>query len=190
MFPYGAIVLGAIVLGAIVYWPTRRHHSRMTGSTGGFVMQPRQKLLGMVIVGAIVLLGGWSYARHDHHKLTLGIPAAVGQGDGGTLVIDTESTTRGRFSISFDDDRRVEEFWIPAIEGEHTWTINIPKKAGGYIEFNAEKPEVGDKLSWKITLNGKTVVDQTETLDQPLAPGHTFLLRSAYNDYSAIAARK
>jgi hypothetical protein len=64
--------------------------------------------------------------------------------------------------------------------------INVPKGAGGEIELSADSPKVGDKLSWKIRLNGETVDEQTETLDKPLPAGYGFFLQSGYDDFSAI----
>jgi hypothetical protein len=101
--------------------------------------------------------------------------------------VEIDSTTPARFSISFSDDEdKHMETWTHVKAGTHLWVIDIPRGAGGYIELGAEDPKVGDKLSWKIRLNGDTVDEQTETLEKPLSPGYAFFLQSYYDDYSAI----
>ena len=102
--------------------------------------------------------------------------------------MEVEATTPARFHIGFSVEEKDEtlEAWTPVTAGTHTWTIEVPADAGGYIDLDAESPTVGDKLSWKILLNGKTVEEQTETLDEPLAEGYGFGLQSYYDDYSTM----
>jgi len=143
-------------------------------------------------LGVVVTLAWWSFTgRGGASSEVRGIPSKVWEGDAGVLAVDVESTTPAKFRISFSDDkeRRIEA-WAPVKEGTHSWAISIPHGAGGYIEFEADNPKVGDKLSWKITLNGETVDEQSETLDRPLQSGYAFFLQSAYDDYSTMKPEK
>jgi hypothetical protein len=152
-------------------------------------MQPILKRAALAVVGMVVTLGYWSFMGDGGSSAVEGIPAKVWEGDGGVLSVEVESTTPARFSISFSDDNdRSLETWTPLKAGTQTWTMSIPRGAGGYIELGAENPKVGDKLSWKITLNGETVEEQSETLNEPLTSGYAFFLQSAYDDYSTMKA--
>lgn len=151
-------------------------------------MQPILKRAGLAVLGVIVTLAYWSFTgRGGGSSAVEGIPSRVWEGDGGVLAIEVESTTPARFSISFSDDKdRRLEAWTPIKAGTQIWTMSIPRGAGGYIELGAEDPKVGDKLSWKITLNGETIDEQSETLERPLESGYAFFLQSAYDDYSTM----
>ncbi len=151
-------------------------------------MQQIAKRVGLAVLGVVVTLAYWSFTGGgDAGSEVRGIPPTVWEGDGGTLAVEVESSTPARFSISFSDDKdRSLEAWTPVKAGSHTWSVNIPRGAGGYIELGAENPKVGDKLSWKIMLNGKTVETQSETLEEPLTSGYAFFLQSEYDDYSTL----
>lgn len=147
----------------------------------------KRAVLGLL--GVVVMLAYWSFTGSGNTSEIKGIPAKVGQGGGGLMSIEVESTSPARFSIDFGDDHSTQQFWMPAPAGAHTWTMDIPKEAGGYIELNAENPKAGDKLSWKIRLNGKIVDQQSETLEKPLTDGYAFFLQAYYDDYSEMETR-
>jgi hypothetical protein len=152
-------------------------------------MEHIAKRAALAVLGVIITLAYWSFrgAPDDGTEHVRGIPSLVWEGDGGTLSIDVESTTPARFSISFSDEKdRSLDAWTTVGDGSHNWVISIPRGAGGYIELGAENPKVGDKLSWKISLNGDTIEEQSETLEEALKPGYAFFLQSAYEDYSAM----
>ncbi|HEX5000835.1 MAG TPA: hypothetical protein VFY29_21600 [Terriglobia bacterium] len=153
-------------------------------------MQQLAKRAVLAILGVVVMLAYWTFTGRGSNNgpTAAGIPAKVHDGGGGLLAINVDSTSAARFSISFSDDNKSEEFWTPVPAGPHTWVIDVPKGSGGYIELDAENPKVGDKLSWKISLDGKIVDEQSDTLDQPLPNGYAFFLQSDYEDYSAISA--
>ena len=64
----------------------------------------------------------------------------------------------------------------------------MPKGTGGTIELGAEKPKVGDTLKWTISLNGQTIDEQKESLEEELRPNYAFFLQREYDDYSAATA--
>ena len=139
------------------------------------------------VIGIAVTLAYWTFTGRGGADAVQGIPATVWEGDGGILSVEVETTTPSQFRISFSDEKdRSLEAWTPVEAGAHSWALNIPRGAGGYIELGAEDPKVGDKLSWKITLNGETVEEQSDALETPLEPGYAFFLQSYYDDYSTI----
>jgi hypothetical protein len=151
-------------------------------------MQNIIKRIAVALAGMIMTLAVWSFIGGNAGSEVQGIPSKVWEGGGGMLNVEVNSTTPARFSIGFDgegEDLSLDA-WTPVAAGSHTWTINIPREAGGYIELSAENPKVGDKLSWKIHLNGRLVDEQSETLEQALDPGYGFFLQSYYDDYSSI----
>ena len=152
-------------------------------------MQPILKRLVLAVLGVVVTLAWWSFTgdRSSSIAEVKGIPSKVWEGGGGMLAVEVETTSPARFSISFSDEKdRNLEAWTLVDAGTHSWTVNVPPGAGGYIELGAQEPKVGDKLSWKITLNGTTVDEQSESLDEPLKDGWAFALQSGYDDYSKM----
>jgi hypothetical protein len=151
-------------------------------------MQNILKRAILAVLGVAVMIAWWTFTgdpgSNDQVK---GIPASVWEGDGGTLAVEVETTSPARFSISFGDEKdRSMTAWTTVDAGSHTWSLEIPRGAGGYIELGAEDPKVGDKLQWKITLDGNTVEEQSETLSEPLKSGYAFFLQSYYEDYSKM----
>ena len=157
-------------------------------SSNGGLMQQVLKRAGIAVLGVVVTLAYWSFTGGGGANSEVqGIPSKVWEGDGGILAVEVESTSPARFSISFSDDSdRSLQVWTPVEAGAQTWTLSIPRGAGGYIELGAQDPKVGDTLKWKITLNGDTVEEQSETLEKPLTEGYAFFLQSAYDDYSRM----
>ncbi|MBI2683233.1 MAG: hypothetical protein HYX26_08485 [Acidobacteriales bacterium] len=41
-----------------------------------------------------------------------------------------------------------------------------------------------DRLTWELHLNGNTINEQDETLNEELKPNYAFFLQSCYDDYS------
>jgi hypothetical protein len=68
--------------------------------------------------------------------------------------------------------------------GSRTWTVEVPPAAGGYIELNAEEPKVGDRLKWTVSVNGRVIDEQSETLQEALKPGYAFFIQIHMEDYS------
>jgi hypothetical protein len=150
------------------------------------------KRAALGILGVVVTLAYWSFTGDGGGTELRGIPSKVWEGGGGTITVEIEATTPARFAIGFSMEGKDESLnaWTPVTAGTHRWAIEVPAGAGGYIDLNAEAPKVGDKLSWKILLNGETVEEQSETLDAPLAAGYAFGLVSHYDDYSAMTVEE
>ena len=153
---------------------------------------------GMAVLGVVLVLAWWSFrgGSDDKTAVTSKIPAKVGVGGAGTLTIEIESTCDARFSINFaehEKDITVQknlEAWERVSPGTRSWTIGIPAGVGGYIDLSSDKAKVGDKLKWRILLNGAVVDEQSQTLEQPLQPNTALGLQAYYQDYSKAQKEK
>lgn len=144
---------------------------------------------GMALLGVVVTLGWWSISGDSSGVSSVqGIPSKVWAGGAGKLQIEVDTTCAARFSVSFNEggeDGRSLETWTTVPAGHHRWTIDVPSSVGGYIELGAESPKVGDRLTWKILVNGKVIDEQNESLDEELTSGYAFFLQTYLEDYSA-----
>jgi len=155
-------------------------------------MQHILKRVALAVLGVLLMIAWWELTgdRRTNNEVK-GIPAKVWEGGGGILAVDVETTSAARFSISFGDEKeRSLHAWELVDAGSHSWSVDIPPGTGGYIELGAQEPKVGDKLQWKITLDGKPIEEQSETLDAPLKSGYAFFLQSYYDDYSKMEAEE
>jgi len=141
------------------------------------------------ILGVVVMLAWWSFKGSDANTESADkIPVKVWDGGAGTMTIETESTCAAQMRVSFNEEekengRSLETYEdIPA--GSHSWTIDVPATTRGYVELGAVDPKPGDKLSWKVSVNGRVMSEQSETLAQPLEKNTAFFLQSYFDDYA------
>jgi hypothetical protein len=126
-------------------------------------------------------------------ELQKSIPAKVWGGGGGTISVELETTVAGRMGIGFEertDDGRSLRSEQQVAPGKHSWSVEVPVNTGGYIEFSAESPKVGDKISWVIRHNGNQIAQEEQTLEKELQPGWGFGLQEHYLDYSKPDVRE
>jgi len=143
----------------------------------------------LAVLGVAVTLAWWTLrGGGTGSQAQQGIPSRVWSGGGGSLAIQVETTCPAKMSIGFDardeEKRKSLEVWEPIAAGARSWTIDVPPRAGGYIELNADNPKVGDRLKWTISLNGQVIDEQSETLDEALRPNYAFFLQLHVDDYS------
>lgn len=140
--------------------------------------------LGMVLVLGYWTLRGSSGTNTETKK---SIPAKVWNGGGGTISVELHTSVAGKMSIGFEE-RAEHGKSLQTLEhvnaGDHTWSVEVPTNAGGYIEFDAESPKVGDKISWVVRHNGNQIAQDEETLQEELKSGYAFFLQAHYHDYS------
>jgi hypothetical protein len=145
---------------------------------------------GLALLGMAITLTWWTI-RPDGHKVqqSSSIPARVGAG-GNTMEISVEGAGAATMRVGFEDlskpagSQEVLDSWEKVPAGAHNWSIDVPSGLGGYVEFEADAPKVGDKLTMQIRMNGELVADQGETLDSPLEPNYAFALQEHFDDYS------
>ena len=149
--------------------------------------------LGLAVLGVGLTLAWWTI--HPGKSTTESsdrIPTVVGAG-GHKLEIEAESDGAATMRISFSEhDKAIGEqktlnSWEKFPSGSRSWAIDVPAHVGGYIEVGADHPNVGDRLSLRIRMDGKLIDEQMEKLDSPLQSGTAFFLQAYYEDYSNAA---
>ena len=142
----------------------------------------------MTVLGVVVTLAWWSIRGGDSNTTQVSsVPATVFGGGAGRLTIEVQNSCRARFSISFsgyEDDSEVIDADEQLDAGTHSWSIDVPRQVGGYIDLSAIDPQVGDQLSWRVLVNGEVVDEQFDKLEKPLESGYAFGLVAAFDDYS------
>ena len=147
----------------------------------------------LAILGVVVCLVWWSIRGGGSGGETVeGIPDRIWEGGAGTMTIDVETSSPARLNITCSrwlegDEEQSIECWEQIDAGTHSWTIDIPSSGGGYIDLTAEEPPVGARLSWTVRVNDEVVVEETQTLDQPLEPNYAFGLQVFMDDYATAS---
>lgn len=131
---------------------------------------------GVAVLGVVVMLAWWTL-RGDKSDSTSTteqrIPAKVWDG-GATLTIELETSDPARMYVSFGAEDRSLEASEQIQSGRHSWTIDVPPSSSAFISASAEQPPVGAKMSWTVTVNGRVLDQQSETLNAPLQAGYAF----------------
>src|SRR5262249_6038407 len=158
------------------------HNGRCANGEQAMIKKILTSLLSMVAI-----LAWWSF-RGDgrHHELVHAIPAKVWEGGGGTIAVAVNTTAAGKMSLSFHEekDKGRDLAAIEQVEsGSHSWSVEVPRLAGGYIEFEADGPKVGDRISWTISKDGRRILADAIQMDRPLEKGYVFALSEYFDDY-------
>jgi hypothetical protein len=147
--------------------------------------------IGFSVLGTAIVLVWWTYHGHNTHSESSNtIPATVWGGGGAKITVEAESTTPATMSIEFNERNKSggEPKVLHTLEkfapGTKTWTVDAPPNVGGYIELEAVHPKPGDKLKWRVTINGEQVGQEEDTLDQPLKNNEAMFLQLYFPDYA------
>jgi hypothetical protein len=149
--------------------------------------------VGYTVVGVAAVLAYWSLKGSGGRGTTSieGIPTKVWDGGGGTVVVETEGTMAGRFSMTFSErgkaDPRSMETWTNVGAGVHSWTVEVPPGVGGYVELGTDTPQLGDRLDLRVRVNGNVVYEDADTLREPLGKGYAFFVQAYMDDYATGA---
>jgi len=141
----------------------------------------------IAVLGLVIVLAWWSWTGDGTSETSEGIPAKVWEGGAARLTVEVENTCPARFNLTFNEreqDGRSLETWTKVGAGTHSWSIDVPARVGGYIDFTAENPQVGDRLAWRVKVDGRVVDEQSQTLEQELEPNYAFGLQAYFEDYS------
>jgi hypothetical protein len=145
---------------------------------------------GLALLGMGATLAWWTiHPGESNTKSADHIPAKVWSG-GSNLEVEVESSSAATMRVSFTDHDKPAgsqptlETWEKIPAGTRSWSIDVPPGVGGYIEIEADRPNVGDKLTLRVKANGIAVDDQSEKLEQALQPGTAFFLQDHFEDYS------
>lgn len=148
----------------------------------------------VALLGMAVTLAWWTYRGHDTNTESRGqIPTSVWGGGPAKITVEVETTTPSTMRIDFNerDKEPGQQKMLQTSEkigvGTKTWTVEVPSKVGGYIELEADHPKVGDKLKWRVTINGEQVGQQEWTLDKELEKSTAMFLQLHFEDYAQAA---
>jgi hypothetical protein len=109
---------------------------------------------------------------------------------GNRLNISVETSAPATMRVEFTDHNKefssqeVVETWEKIPVGSRSWSVDVPAGVGGYIELDADNPNVGDTLMMQVSMNGEEVDQQSERLDHPLEPDYGFGLQDYFEHYS------
>ena len=147
--------------------------------------------IGLGVLGTAAVLTWWTiHPGPSHTQNANKIPAAVWGGGPTTITVEAEGSCASTMRISFSDHSKPvgEQPILETLEkmptGSRSWTVAVPDKVGGYIEFEAEHPKAGDWLKWRVLFNGQVVKEEKEVLDKDLEPNTAFFLQLYFDDYS------
>ena len=155
-----------------------------------WLMQGLIKKAVGTLLGLAVVLGYWTFVDSGTKTESADkIPAKVWVGGAGTMQVESDATSAAQMRVSFyerseSDDAKSLETYEDVSPGFHVWTIDLPANTGGYVELNAVKPKVGDKLSMKVLINGKVAYEENSTLEQELQPNYAFFTQAYFDDYA------
>jgi len=146
------------------------------------------KRLLWALLSMVGALTWWTIrGPRTHEEVVNTIPAKVWAGGGGTISVSVDTTVAGKMSIDFEEHKK-DGRMLTVIEsvgpGSHSWSVEVPTNAGGYIEFDAEAPKPGDKMSWTLAHDGRQIASDAQTLAKPLGANEGFGLQEYYEDYS------
>jgi len=147
--------------------------------------------VGLGVLGTATVLTWWALHPGPSHTQNVNkIPATVWGGGPTTITVEAEGSCASSMRISFGDHSKPvgEQPILETLEkmpsGSRSWTVAVPDKVGGYIEFEAEHPKAGDWLKWRVLFNGQVVKEEKEVLDKDLEPNTAFFLQLYFDDYS------
>ncbi|HEX9764876.1 MAG TPA: hypothetical protein VGA39_06295 [Candidatus Acidoferrales bacterium] len=144
---------------------------------------------GVAVLGAAVMLAWWTL-RGDKGDSTTAtesrIPARLWEGGGATLIIELETSEPTRVHASFGSNDRSLEADEDIAPGRHTWTLDLPADCIAFFSPSAKDPKVGARMSWTVTLNGRVLLEESETLEKPLEPNYAFGLTLEIEDVAEL----
>jgi hypothetical protein len=145
----------------------------------------------LAVLGVAVMLTWWTFTGRNHQSKnstsSSRIPVKILGGGGQKMMIDVDTTGPAELSIQTYlprkpgqslDDQATESDVEKIDAGHHTWAIELAPTAGGDVQLEAVNPPVGTRLGWSITVNGKKLTDEAETLSEPLKSGEAFFLQA------------
>jgi len=152
------------------------------------------KRVVLMALGVVLTLGFWTvkgWFLGEAGATSTHIPARVWEG-GKSIVLEVETTGAARVSATFEtnlpvDDARHQflETWERVEPGLHTWTIQVPAGVSGTAEVGVDDPKVGSRARVAVKIDGRTAVEDSQTLTEPLQNGYAFFAQVHLEDYAA-----
>lgn len=153
------------------------------------------KKVGGAILGLAVMLAWWTFTGGgDPYSESSSLPAQVFGGGANQLTIQASANEPAEMVAIFFEpsdqqhakgERAVEKFG----PGPRTWTVNMPPGTGGYLELRTPNAKVGTEIEWVLTVNGRELAREKESLEKELAPGYAFFLQYETDDWAQARSR-
>ncbi|MGH9676307.1 MAG: hypothetical protein ACRD36_04330 [Candidatus Acidiferrum sp.] len=136
---------------------------------------------GLAILGMVAMLAWWTFTGNKSDSKTgsaTKMPEKKFGGGGPKVTIEVE--VNGPATLGFmgtlprkaDDSQPLEEDAERIAPGTHIWNIELAPHTSGTFDLRANNPQVGNKLSWHVTVDGKEMAHESDTLDKPLQGGY------------------
>lgn len=145
------------------------------------------------ILGVVLTLGFWTvkgWFLEEAGATSAHIPGKVWEG-GRTIVLEVETTDAARVSATFetnlaldDAQHRYLETWERVQPGLHTYTIDVPAGVSGTAEVGVDDPKAGSHARIAVKVDGRTAVEDSQTLTEPLQSGYAFFAQVHLEDYA------
>ena len=152
----------------------------------------KRVLLG--VLGVALTLGFWTvkgWFVEEANATSAHIPEKVWDGGGGTVFLEVETTDAGRVSVTFETNLAVDdashrylETWERIQPGLHTYKIEVPAGVSGTAEVDIDEPKVGSRARVALKVDGRTAVEDSQTLTEPLQSGYAFFAQVHLEDYA------
>lgn len=149
---------------------------------------------GVSLVGMVAVLGWWTITGRHNDSTSVAsrkMPAKILGGGGSQVTIEVD--VNGPAEIGFmgslprkpGGEQTLEEHSERMTAGTHFWAVELGPHASGTFDLRALEPQVGNKLSWTVKVDGKEIARETDVLDKPLRSGEAQGLQAAIEDEQA-----
>jgi len=119
-------------------------------------------------------------------------PGTVFEGGGGQLQVQFTASQPAVLKTSFAqyDESTDEERTLDASEefaaGSYTRTIDVSPSTYVYLELGVPEATPGAELSWTISIDGRSVFQESDRLEEALRPGYAFFLQAEADDLAQM----
>jgi hypothetical protein len=157
----------------------------------GWVTKAITSALGLVLfIGWISVTGG---DDEGHVEQLAELPAAVFDGGGGMVGIELELNEPAELHATFERwDENDESETVSVVRslepGDHSFEVDLSEDAYAFFQVGIDEPPVGAEMSWRVTLDGELLTEETQQLDKPLDPRYAFALIYEIEDVVGLAA--
>ena len=118
------------------------------------------------------------------------LPAMVFSGGGGALTLRMETTDPATLHATFEEWEEQGNGQVTVLQslaaGSHELTVEVPTGTYLYFELTVPAATPGARLEWTVLLDGQVVVQQDDTLDEPLQGDLVFSLEFAADDVADV----
>jgi len=155
--------------------------------------------LGRKLVGTLVGLGlfiAWMQIRGpgdtgDYEELS-SIPLTAFEGGGGLMDVQFTTNQPAELIATFEkmDDSTGKSSTVSGREtfpaGSYGRSVDVSPDTYIYWELNIPDAAVGAQLSWVVHVDGRTVVNESMRLEDPLEAGYAFFLQVEADDIAQM----